>query len=147
MLVIHDGSSLAAKHNDSEEQIDAQQQQEAHPEEQAEQEDEEASQQALNDLNNTVQALTQVAQAMVQACWDVRTIMKRRRHPNGTSRDPNGTRIECWRGTRITRMCVWCVRRGTRITRKHVMQVWHGTRITKMITKEMRILEKRMKNK
>ena len=72
-------------------------------------------------------------------CWDVTTIKKRWRHPNGTSRGPNGTRIECWRGTRITRMCVWCVRRGTRITRKHVMEVWHGTRITKMITEEMRI--------
>ena len=41
-------------------------------------------------------------------CWDVRTITKRRRHPNRTSRDPNGTRIECWRGTRITCACGAC---------------------------------------
>ena len=51
----------------AEEQVDAQQQQQAQPEEQVEQEDEEAPQQPLNNLNSTVQVLTQVEQTMVQA--------------------------------------------------------------------------------
>ena len=82
-----------------------------------------------------------------RSCWDIRMIMKTRRHPNRTSKHPNGTRMRFRRRTRITRMYVMRVQHGTRITRMHVMQVQHGTRTTKMYTEQIFISGERRKNK